>query len=170
MGMRTKKNRVFPIVITTLIIIIIIYLFVTVKQPYIECSKITTYDMGVTVREELKSSLDSNKISRIGLVKTITLPTDDNINSIKYVIEESYDYLGNKAKIIVEENKIIIKVEIGDDETVILNNISFVDNDGLQIKIDNNTKSSEVVSLKISDKYTEGELMTRMKNNGYSCK
>lgn len=168
--MKTKKSKFFPMVITTAIIFIIIYLFVTVKQPYIECSKVTTSDMNVEIKEDLKANLDNNKISEIELVKTITLPTDDNINSIKYVIEESYDYLGSKAKITVNENKITIKVLVNDDETVILNNISFVDNDGLQIKIDNNTKSSDVVTLKIEDKYTEGELMTRMKNNGYSCK
>ena len=41
---------------------------------------------------------------------------------------------------------------------------------GLQIKINPNTKSSEVVTLKIKDKYTEGEVMTKMKNSGYVCK
>ena len=39
-----------------------------------------------------------------------------------------------------------------------------------QIEIESNTKSSDVVTLGIKDKYTEGELLTRMKNNGYSCK
>ena len=40
----------------------------------------------------------------------------------------------------------------------------------LQIKINPNTKSSDVVTLSINDKYTEGELMTHLKNNGYVCK
>ena len=51
-----------------------------------------------------------------------------------------------------------------------LKNIEFNDNGDLQIKIDSNTKSSDVIALKVGDNYTEGELMTRMKNNGYSCK
>ena len=55
-------------------------------------------------------------------------------------------------------------------ERIILNNIEFFDNDELQMKINSNTKSSDVVTLKINDKYTEGELMTRLKNNGYSCR
>ena len=41
---------------------------------------------------------------------------------------------------------------------------------GLQIKINPNTKGSEVVTLKIKDKYTEGEVMKKMKNSGYVCK
>ena len=68
------------------------------------------------------------------------------------------------------QNKVIARVEIDNDETIILNNIEFFDNDELQMKINSNTKSSDVVTLKINDKYTEGELMTRLKNNGYSCR
>ena len=30
--------------------------------------------------------------------------------------------------------------------------------------------SSDVVTLSVGDKYTEGEFITRMKNNGYVCK
>ena len=48
--------------------------------------------------------------------------------------------------------------------------IEFNDNDGLQIKINSNTKSSEVVTLKIGENYTQGQFMTRLKNNGYVCK
>ena len=56
------------------------------------------------------------------------------------------------------------------NETLILNNIEFTNEDDLQIKINANTKAKDVVTLKIKDAYTEGEFMTHMKNNGYSCK
>lgn len=68
------------------------------------------------------------------------------------------------------KNSVSVRVEIDKDETIILNNIEFVDNGELQMRINSNTKSSEVVTLKIKDNYTEGELMTRMRNNGYSCR
>jgi hypothetical protein len=38
------------------------------------------------------------------------------------------------------------------------------------MKINSNTRSSDVVTLSVGDKYTEGELITIMKNNGYVCK
>ena len=45
-----------------------------------------------------------------------------------------------------------------------INNIEFKENDGLQVKVNSNTKSSEVVTLKVGDNYTEGELMKRLRN------
>ncbi len=174
--MKTRKSKIFPILITILLIVIIIYLFATVKQPFIECTKTTTFDSNIKVKEDLKASLNNNKISKIDLTKTIILPDDlikdsKHMNSIEYALKESYDYLGkNNVMLRKEDNKIIMKISIEKDETVILNNIEFTNNNELQIKVDSNTKSSNVVALKIADKYTEGELMTRMKNNGYACK
>ena len=63
----------------------------------------------------------------------------------------------------------IAQVVVDDDETLILNNIEFTDDDDLQIKINSNTKAQDVVTLSIKDSYTEGEFMTHMKNNGYTC-
>ena len=140
--MREKKNRVFPIVIVVIMIVIIFYLIATAKQPYVECSKKSTNDLGITISENLTTSLDSNKISEMTLTKTIIFP----------------------------DNYLTVTVKAKNNETIILNNIEFYDNDGLQIKINPNTKSSDVVTLSINDKYTEGELMTHLKNNGYVCK
>lgn len=175
--MVAKKSKIFPIIITVLLIVIIIYLFATVKQPYVECSKDTTNQLDIEIKEELKTNLDGNRISKIELTKIIILPEKYLSNNKKYLktikesLKVSYAYLGkNKVKFTEESNKIIMNIVIDKDETVILNNIEFVDNDDLQIKINSNTKSSDVVTLKISDKYTEGELMTHLKNNGYSCK
>ena len=61
-------------------------------------------------------------------------------------------------------------IVVDDNETLILNNIKFTNVEDLQIKINANTKAKDVVTLKIKDSYTEGEFMTRMRNNGYSCK
>ena len=174
--MTNRKNRIFPIVITILLISIIIYLFTSIEQPYINCFKTTVSDMDIKINEDLTASLDSNKISEIKLTKEIVFPSNvitDNpkiIDNMKYAIEKTYNYLGDKVKISKTDDKIIISVTVNKNETVILNNIEFINDNGPQIKIDTNTKSSNVVTLKIADKYTEGELMTRMKNNGYTCK
>ena len=41
---------------------IIIYLFATVEQPYIACSKSTTNDLDIIVAEDISATIDGNKI------------------------------------------------------------------------------------------------------------
>ena len=175
--MVAKKGRVFPIIITILLIVIIIYLFASIKQPYVECSKETTNELGIQVLENIQVNLDSNSIERMDLTKTIILPENDTeeensyLDSIKFAIENSYEYLPKKAvEITRDSDRVIAHVVVDDNETLILNNIEFTNEDNLQIKINANTKAKDVVTLKIKDSYTEGELMTHMRNNGYSCK
>ncbi len=174
--MTKKKNRVIPSIITFLVLVSIIYLFVTVKQPYVECSKDVTNNLGITISEGLVVELDSNKIDKMIVTKKVILPDkymkdDTYLEQIREAIDNSYNYLDDEVvKVSKGTNYVIVEIEVEDDETLILNNISFTDKDGLKININPNTKSSEVVTLKINDKYTEGELMTRMKNNGYTCK
>ena len=72
--MDKKKNMFFPIVIAAIIIVILFYLIATTKQPYVECSRKQTDEFGITIRENLKASLDSNKISKMEITKTITFP------------------------------------------------------------------------------------------------
>lgn len=171
-----KINKVFSIIVTALIIVIIIYLIGSVKQPYVSCSRSRVDDLGITLKEDLVATLNSNKIRRMEVVKTIVLPNkylvdDKYLNEIKFLLEKSYEYLDKDTfKVFIDSNKIIVKIDVSNSETIILNNIEFFDNDGLVIKINPNTKSSEVVTLSILDKYSEGELLTRMKNNGYKCK
>lgn len=173
--MKNNKSMVFPVFITIVIIVIIIYLFATIEQPYVECSKTTTDEFDIKITEKLNATLDSNKLKKIELTKTIILPQgylkdDDYLNSIKFSLEKSYEYLGkDKVKVSKYDDRVIAQVVIDDDETVILNNIEFLD-DNLKIKINSNTKSNEVITLKIGDNYTEGELKVRMKNNNYVCK
>ena len=175
--MLKKKNKTFPIVITSVIIMIIIYLFATVEQPYITCSKITTNDLDIRIVEEISSTIEGNKISEMDLTKIIVLPDrylDDDIhlNSIRFSLKKHYEYLGKDVvNFNVKEDRIVVNVLVDEDETLVLNNIEFFENDNvLEMKINSNTRSSDVVTLSIGDKYTEGEFITRMKNNGYACK
>ena len=171
-----SKNKIISIIITIIIIVIITYLISNVSQPYIECSKKTTDEFDITIKEELKAELDNNKIDEIELVKTINLPDkylkdDEYLNDIYNKINRSYGYLDDDVVEINKElDRIIVNIEIDDYETIILNNVSFYENNGLEIKIISNTKSNEVVTLSINDEYTEGKLMTRLKSNGYNCK
>ena len=173
--MSNDTGRVFPIILTLIIIVIIVYLFATIKQPYVECSKSFTDDYGIVVRENIITTFGGNKINEMKVTKTIILPDkyskEKYINSIKFSLENSLDYLGKKnVKYEVFNNKIIVRLTVSNNETIILNNIEFIENDGLQIKINSNTKSSDVIALKVGDNYTQGKLMTRLKNNGYVCK
>lgn len=174
--MKRGKTPIFPVVLTVVMIVIIIYLFATVKQPLVVCEKRVVDDLGITISEQLDVAIDGNKIGKMELVKTIKLPDnyledDKYLNSLMFTLENSYDYLDSKKVNVTKmKNSVSVRVEIDKDETIILNNIEFVDNGELQMRINSNTKSSEVVTLKIRDNYTEGELMTRMRNNGYSCR
>lgn len=176
--MTFRQGRVFPIIVTVMLISIIIYLFATIKQPYVECSKTTTTEQGIQIIENLKVSLNSNNISKMDLTKTIVLPENyikeenNYLNSIKFAIKTSYEYLPKNIVEITQDSDRIIAHVIVDkkDQTLILNNIEFTNEDDLQIKINANTKAKDVITLKIKDAYTEGEFMTHMRNNGYSCK
>ena len=174
--MFTSKGKGLPIIITIMLIVIIIYLFATVEQPLVVCEKKVTDDLDITVSEVLETTLDGKEIKKMVLVKTIILPdkylVDDNeLDSIMFALEKSYKCLG-EDKVLVTKGKrsVTVKVVVEDDETIILNNLEFFDNDGLQMRINSNTRSSEVLTLRVEDDYTEGEFMTRLKNNGYSCK
>ena len=174
--MSTKKNKTFPIVITSIIIMIIIYLFATVEQPYITCSKSTTNDLDIRGTEDINVTIDGNKIGEIDLTKAIVLPSnyledDIHLNSIKFSLKKHYEYLGeDKVTYTIMDDRIVLNVKVSDDETLVFNNIEFFENDVLEVRINSNTRSSDVVTLSIGDKYTEGELMSRMKNNSYVCK
>lgn len=171
-----KKGRVIPMILTIILIVVIIYLFATIKQPYVVCTKSTTNDLKIEVNEKIQVNLDGNNIKKMDLTKTIILPEtflneeDNYLNSIKSTLKESYDYLPKKTVSINQESdRIIAHIIVNNDETLILNNIEFTNNKKLELEINANTKAKDVVTLKINDSYSEGEFMTHMKNNGYSC-
>ena len=172
--MFSSKSRL-PIIITVMLIAIIIYLFATVEQPLVVCEMKVKNDLDITVSEVLETTLDSDEIRKMVLVKTIILPDEylgDNnqLDNIMFILDKSYEYLGDKVTITKSKDRVVVKVVVEDEETIILNNIEFFDNEGLQMRINSNTKSSEVLTLSVDDNYSEGEFMTRLKNNGYHCK
>lgn len=173
--MGTRKSMKLPIIITFIMIIIIIYLFATLQQDKVECEKTSTYDNGVKLTENITSIVDSNSISNIHLVKRITLPErflrDDTYkNSVKYSLENTLDYLGKKVKYTTTTDSVVVTIDISKDELVLLDNIDFDGDDDLGIEIDTSTVSGDVITLKVGDKYTTGELMKKLKNNSYVCR
>lgn len=172
--MATRKSMTLPVIITFLFILIIVYLFSSIKQTEVICSKSKTYDGNVRVDESITSTLDGKKITSMHVVKTIVLPEkyadEVHLNSIKYALDNTLEYLGDSVKYTIGSDRIIVTIDVHKNEILLLDNIEFLANDDLQIVIHTNTKSSEVIPLSVGDSYTDGEFMMRMKNNGYSCK
>ena len=172
--MATRKSMTFPIVITFVIILIIVYLFATIKQTEVICNRTRIFDGDVKVSEEVNTIIDGKKITEMAVVKTIVLPSkyadDTHFNSIKYSLEKTLDYLGDKVKYSISDNAITVTMKVHKNEIVLLNNIDFSVNDDLEIIVNSNTKSSNVIPLTVGDNYTDGEFMMHMKNHGYSCK
>ncbi len=173
--MATRKSMTLPIIFTFVILAIIIYLFSSIKQTQVFCEKTTTFDSDVGLIEEVEATMDGKKIAALDVTKIIILPE-------KYTVDQSYlldiqkeldrtlEYLGDCVKYTIGEDRIIVKIHVEKNELILLDNIQFTSHNGLQIKINSNTKSSDVIALSVGDNYTEGELMIRMKNDGYSCK
>jgi len=173
--MATRKSMTLPVIITLILIGIIVYLFANIKQTEVTCVKNNLFDDNIRVNEEVTAVIDNKKIDELIIQKEIILPEkylkdDTYLNSIKYSLEETLEYLGDKASVTVGDDRVTVKINVKKNEVVLLNNISFNVNDDLQIEVDSNTKSSNVVTLSVGDNYTDGEFMKRLKNNGYTCK
>lgn len=172
--MSTRKSMTLPIIITLIMIVIIIYLFATIKQTQVVCEKTKVFDDDVKLEENIVATLDGKSIEKLDVTKRIILPDKYNkstyLNSIEFSLRNTLDYLNNKAKYIVNDNTLTVKFSPDKKEIILLDNIEFINNGDLQIKINSNTKSSDVVTLAVGDNYTDGELMKHLKNNGYLCK
>ena len=173
--MSTRKSMTLPIIITLIIILIIVYLFATIKQSQVTCERNNLFDDDIRYNEKVTAVIDGKKINELIVEKVIILPdkytkNDTYLNSIKFSLEETLEYLGDKAKVEINDNRVKVNIKVNKNEVVLLNNINFVVNDDLEVVVDSNTKSSNVVTLSVGDNYTDGEFMKRMKNNGYSCK
>ena len=172
--MATRKSMTLPIVVTFLFIIIVVYLFTSIKQTEVVCEKVSSFDSDVRLKEEIISRLDGKKIVSMYVSKTITLPDqyadDDHLEKVKLALDNTLEYLGKKVKYTIGSNRIIVTMDVHKNEVLLLDNIQFRDDGDLKIKVNSNTKSSEVVTLTIGDNYTDGEFMKRMKKDGYSCK
>lgn len=175
--MGTKKSMRLPVIITFIIICIIIYLFTNIKQSKITCEKKFSFDSDIKLYEDVDIILDNKKISNISLRKNIVLPEKysrkrENLVGIQNSLETTLNYLDDKVSYNLSDDRIIIDIDVdSNNELVLLSNLDFYDNNGeLGIQIDANTKSNNVVTLTVGDNYTDGELMKKLKNNGYNCK
>ena len=171
--MATRKSMTLPVVLTFIIITIMVYLFATIKQTEVVCDKTTVYDADVKVIENVVATLDGKEITNLNVSKKIILPEKYNneatIKGIKYSLENTLSYLGNRVEYTSTNYGLLVNIKIDDNKLVLLDNISFYENDSLEIKVESNTKNSKIVVLSVGDNYTDGELMKRLKNNGYSC-
>lgn len=174
--MSTRRSKTLPIIITLIFIVIIIYLFMNLKQSSVSCQRTKSFDGGITVKEVVNSTTDGKKISSMKITKTIYFADryvndTESIEEIKNAIENTLDYLGDKVTYNVMNDRIIIEINVSKNELILLDNINFVDNGGkIEVIIDTNTKSSSVIALSVGDNYTDGELMKRLRNRGYTCK
>lgn len=173
--MSTRKSMKLPIIITLIIIGIVVYLFATIKQTKVSCVKSRVFDDNIRLNEEVTAVIDGKKINSLEITKTIILPekytkNDTHLNSIKYALDNTLEYLGDKVNYTVGNDRVVVKIKVNKNEIILLDNINFIVNDDMQIVINSNTKSNDVVTLSVGDTYTDGELMKRLKNNGYKCK
>lgn len=172
--MSTRKSMTLPVIITLILIVIIIYLFATLKQSQVVCEKVRVFDANIRLEERIVSTLDGKSIKGISVTKIITLPDkyakEKYFNSIKFSLEKTLSYLDDKVKYTIDGNKLFVRIDVNKDEIVLLDNINFIDNGTLEIKVESNTKSNDVVTLSVGDNYTDGELMKKLKNKGYICK
>lgn len=175
--MGTKRKMTFPVILTFIIICVIIYLFTNIKQSEIVCDKTFTFDSDILLYETATITLDNKKINGITLNKKIILPDNierrsEKIIGIKNALDSTLNYLEDDVSYSILDNGINVKIDIHDnDDLVLLGNLNFYVNDNdLDIEINANTKSSSVITLAIGDNYTDGELMKKLKNNGYRCK
>lgn len=173
--MNTRKNMKVPIIIAFIFIVIIVYLFANLKQSEVSCERTKTFDGDIRLTERLIAVTDGKEINSMTLTKTIILPPkylkdDHYLVGIKNALENTLEYLGDNVKYTIGDDRITVTINVSKDEILLLDNIDFITTDDLQIKINSNTKSSEVITLSVGDHYTDGELMTRLKNNGYNCK
>ena len=172
--MATRKSMTLPVILTIIIISIMVFLFVNFKQSEIVCEKSITYDSDVKLIEDIIVTLDGKSIINLNVTKKIILPEmynyNDKVDEIEYYLDKTLNYLGSRVSYTRTDYGLMVNIRIDDNNLVLLDNIEFFDNGDLNIDIDSNIKSSNVVVLSVGDNYTDGELMKRLKNNGYSCK
>ena len=170
--MTRTRNYTPVVIISFILLIIIIYIFMNFKQETINCFSTTTFD-DVTVKENLVANFSGSSISSMTLTKKFILSDrfadTTHINAIVNALEKTLSYLDD-VKYSTSSNSVTVTINTTGKDILLLKNIEFISNDDLEIKIDSNIKSSNVIALKVGDNYSEGELMTRLKNNGYSCK
>ena len=172
--MGTRKSMTFPIIIALIFIVIIISLFVSIKQTEVVCSNSTSFDSGIKLNEKIVAEIDGKKISSMEVTKTIYLTDkysdEESVSKIMESLDRTLSYLGDNVKYSVSDDKIVVTINVNKNEIVLLDNIDFSLKNNTFVNINSNTKSSDVITLRVGDSYTDGEFMQHMKSKGYSCK
>ena len=174
--MSTRKSMKLPIIITFIFIGIIVYLFTNIKQSVVVCEKKNLFTADIQLIETVQANTDGKRITKLEITKKVSLPINYNrmestLTGIQNALEYNLEYLGNKVTYTKQDNGITANITVSNNELVLLDNMALEDNEGeIIIQINPNTKSSDVIALKVGDNYTDGEFMTLMKNRGYSCK
>ena len=167
--MNTRRSMKLPIIIVFIFIVIVVSFFTSIKQKEVTCRKRKEFS-NVVVDEVVISKIDSKRIRSIDVTKTIYFNGNHNSKDIEKVVDSldnTLSYLDKKVKYTISEDKIIIHINVNKNEVVLLDNIIF---NNLEVKVNSNTKSSDVITLKVLDNYTDGEYMKRLKGKGYRCK
>lgn len=156
-------------IIGFIILFIIIYFFVIVKQKIITCNK-TKLEENVKIEENVELYLDK-KLKKVIVNKKILLPTrlSDKKTKEKIVkrLNQTFSYIGDDNYKIYEEKKIInLDINVMNNNLVILDNLSYKND----LLVNSNTKSSKVITLETGLKYDEYKLISKLKSKGYSCK
>ena len=172
--MTSRKSITIPIILTLGILIIMIYFFANMKQTEIICSKNQIFSNEIYFNERIISKMDGKKIVGINIKKEISLPekytNKETIDRIYQRLDKTLEYLGKQVEYILDKNQITIIIETSKEEILLLDNITFPSPSSSEIKVNSNTKSNEVIPLKIGDSYTDGEFMKYMRSKGYNCK
>jgi hypothetical protein len=167
-----KSNFLVPITIVAIIIVIIFYLIASTDQPNVTCSISRSDDLNVKIQETVKTKLSSRKIIELNIKKEYIFPNklnkESNINMLKNLLDNSLEYLGDDQDVYTKDNVVTVNIITKKKNPVLLDNVEFTMNDGLSIKVNTNTKS-DVTKLSVGEEYSEGELLTYLKNRGYSC-
>ena len=172
--MTSRKSITIPIVLTLIMIIIMVYFFANIRQTEVICSKYQVFSNDIHLNERIISKMDGKEITDITVKKEITLPekyaNDESINTIYQRLNKTLEYLGKQVEYAFDKNQITVTIETSKEEIILLDNISFPSSNNPEIKVNSNTKSNEVIPLKVGDAYTEGEFMKYMRSKGYNCK
>ena len=91
--MSTRKSMKLPIIITFIFILIIVYLFMNLKQSKVVCESEKSFDGGFRVKEEIESVTYGKKINTLNVTKTIYMADRyvNNSDSIEEIKDQDFD-------------------------------------------------------------------------------
>ena len=158
--MNTRRSMKLPIIFVLIFLIVIVSFFSSIKQKEIICQKEVDFFSKIQLKEYVVTNIEGKKIKSMNVVKNILFREDlsrEEMDRIVEAIHRTHNYLGKKVKYTFGEDKIVIKINVSSNEVILFDYIRFNDKKPIEISINTNTKSSEVLSLKVGDSYSEGE-------------